>query len=107
MFLFEQKLQRPVADGAHGMVGHSRDEHGEELVGTGLERQALVVLGAREHLRHWVLALKNILHSIKFNYPLISTFVWGEWSGSSAPPISRTCGLGVSELGSTAPTTVL
>lgn len=96
-----------MADGSHGVVGHGGDEHGEQLVGAGLERQALVVLGAGEHLGHRVLALKisheNNVHNSRENI----TFVCGEWSGSNAPPISSTWGLGVAELGSTAPTTVL
>ena len=47
-----------MADGSHRVVGHGGDKHGEQLVGAGLERQALVILGAGEHLGHRVLTLK-------------------------------------------------
>ena len=47
-----------MADGSHRVVGHGGDEHGEQLVGAGLERQTLVILRAGENLGHRVFALK-------------------------------------------------
>ena len=47
-----------MADSSHRVVGHGGDEHGKQLVGAGLQGQALVVLGAGKHLGHSMLALK-------------------------------------------------
>ena len=52
LFLPEECLEGPLADGPHGVVGHGRDEQGEQLVGARLQAQALVVLRARKHLGH-------------------------------------------------------
>ena len=58
VFLFEQELQGSVTYCSHRVIGHSGNEYSEKLVWAGLERQALVVLGAGEHLGHWMLALE-------------------------------------------------
>ena len=60
VFFFNEGLEGPVTDGTHGVVGDSRDEDGEELILTGLDDEALVVLGAGENLRHGMFALNTI-----------------------------------------------
>ena len=32
VFFLDEGLQGPVTDGTHGVVGHSRDEDGEQLI---------------------------------------------------------------------------
>ena len=61
VFFFNEGLQGPVTDGTHGVVGDSRDEDGEQLILTGLDDEALVVLGAGENLRHGMFALNTTI----------------------------------------------
>ena len=61
VFFLNEALQGPVTDGTHGVVGDSRDEDGEELILTGLDDEALVVLGTGENLRHGMFALNTTI----------------------------------------------
>ena len=64
MFLLEESLQGPLADSPHAVVRHGGDEESKQLVGAGLQRQALsasqVLIRSLSRIKFHKDCLKNL-----------------------------------------------